>query len=299
MGKNFRNILIFGATGQIGSNLADVLEGQKKLILPAKNEADFSNPGEIEKHLLNLSEVPDIIINAAAYTAVDKAEEEAGLADKVNHISVKKIAKYCADNKIPLIHYSTDYVYDGKEQEAFSEEDEGKLKPLSVYGKTKLAGDRAVQDSGCEYIILRTSWVYDHSGKNFVKTILKLACEREDLKIVSDQVGAPTYAYDIAKVTAKIIDRLPQLPEFPSGIYNACPSEYISWFEFAERIVKLAKESGFEVKAEKILPIPTSEYPTPAKRPLNSRLSVKKLANVFNIRFPNIDSSLEKLFRHI
>lgn len=293
MANNYHNILIFGSTGQVGSNLVDIYKNKAELILPSRSEVDFNSPETISEFFANLQKKPDMIINACAYTLVDKAEEEIEICDNVNHQSVSAIAKYCTKYDIPIIHYSTDYVYNGEGEDSFFEDDASVLMPLSVYGKTKLAGDKILQKTGCSYIIMRTSWVYNHAGSNFLKSILKLASEREELKIVSDQVGSPTYAYDLAKVTENIISQLGNFSEFPSGVYHACPSEQISWYDFAKRIVKYGLEEGQELKVKNILPIPTSEYPTPAKRPLNSRLSVVKLDEVFGIKFPELDKSLK------
>ena len=294
--KHTNNILLFGSSGQVGSNLKNILSEGAKLYLPTSKQVDFSNTSSFKSYLESLLEKPDLIINAAAYTAVDKAESETEICDNVNHKSVEVLADFCAKNNIPLIHYSTDYVYSGSGEKPFKEDDISDLKPASTYSKSKLAGDIAIQNSGCHYIILRTSWVYNHSGYNFVKTMLKLASERDELKVVNDQIGSPTYAADLAEITDLIISKLPEFDEFPSGVYNACPNEYISWFEFAKKAISIARNKGshIKIKDNNIKPITTVEYPTPAKRPLNSRMNAGKLSQVFKLKFPDIDTSLAK-----
>lgn len=303
----YKNILIFGANGQIGSNLSEIYRQKDgyNITLATRKEADFSHPNEVEKYLSNhiKSNDLDLIINACAYTAVDKAEQEIErkICEATNHLSVKIIAQHCAKLNIPLIHYSTDYVYNGEGDQPFSEDDKSTLNPLSIYGKSKLAGDISIEELCAKYIILRTSWVYNHAGKNFAKTILNLASEREELNIVADQIGAPSYAYDLAVATQEIIDKVAELKQFPSGIYHLCPNEKISWHEFAKLIVKEAISQNFPIKIspDNISPIPTSQYPTPAKRPLNSRLNTKKLQNTFNIKLPSIQSSIKQAIRRI
>ncbi len=293
MGKNIKNILIFGASGQIGSNLVDKLQGQYVLQTPNSKYVDFSSPENLKEFLSKLDKKPDLIINSAAYTKVDMAEDEDKLCNNINNESVVEIANYCAENLVTLIHYSTDYVYSGDGENSFIENDISKLKPLSKYGKSKLAGDKAIEKSGCEYIILRTSWVYNNSGNNFVKTMIKLFQERDEVSIVSDQVGSPTYASDIAEATKQIIEKLINFNEIPSGIYHVAPSEQISWYDFGIKIKNELEKQKVFLKIKRIKMIESSEYPTKAKRPLNSRLSVHKLHSVFGIKFPKIDKSLK------
>lgn len=277
-----KKLLLIGKSGQIGSNLAELCGDCNS---PSSKELDLSKPETIYPKLKTFS--PEIIINAAAYTSVDLAEDEKELCDKINHLSVAEIAKYCAENNTFLIHYSTDYVFDGTGEKEFKEDNTANLKPRNHYGATKLAGEEAIRESGCKYLILRTSWVYNHSEKNFVKTILKLASEREELKIIDDQIGSPSYAKDLAEATVRM------LSDLKTGTYHLVPQEQISWYKFAKMIVEEAKIQGFPIKVEKITPITTADYPTKASRPLNSRLSTKKLLNDYGIILPSISSSLK------
>jgi dTDP-4-dehydrorhamnose reductase len=271
-------IIIFGKNGQVASNLLRLCLEEKNFEVKAFSslDIDFSRLEALSDFLNNLKEIPNFIVNAAAYTAVDKAEEERELADKINHKAVEIIAKYCAKNDIKLIHYSTDYVFDGSGEEPFCEDNTKNLKPLNHYGKTKLDGENAIINSKCKYIILRTSWVYDLNGKNFVNTISKLAQEREELRVIDDQVGSPTKASYIAEVTIKIIKKS---SNFILGIYHCTSSKYMSWHDFACQIVDDLRLRNVKLKVQKIIPIKTSEYKTAAVRPLNSRLNCDKLRN--------------------
>lgn len=289
------NILITGELGQVGSNLIELCEKQNiEYLAPSIEQLDFSKPSQILEQLNALSFKPDIIINAAAYTAVDKAEDEPDLCNKINHQSVAELASYAAENNVFLIHYSTDYVFDGSGKTSFNEDNTKNLSPLNIYGKTKLAGEQAVIDSGCNHIIFRTSWVYNHAGANFVLTMLKLMQEREELKIINDQIGSPTYALDIAETTMKAIEKT----DFKDTkeIFHLCPPEQISWYDFAVKIKEIAKENNYNLQIKNIEQIPTSAYPTKATRPLNSRLSVEKLGKELGINLPSINESLSNCF---
>lgn len=210
--KNIKNtnVILFGKNGQIGSNLSAALSNEEGVNVASYSSQDvnFSNLDELSNFLKNLSIIPDFIINAAAYTAVDKAEEEKELANLINHKAVAILAQYSAQNNIKLIHYSTDYVFDGSGNAPFKEDNIKNLIPLNFYGKTKLLGEKAIVSSGCDYLILRTSWIYDEKGKNFANTITKLAVEKDVLTIVSDQIGGPTSAKFVAQYTLKIIKKL-------------------------------------------------------------------------------------------
>ena len=292
-----KKILIIGKGGQVSENLISLLSENEdfEFLAIGQSELDLSNPYEVYQKLTELDFQPDIIINAAAYTAVDLAEDERELCNNINNLSVAEIAKYAAKTQAMFVHYSTDYVYDGSGSRPFEESNVIELKPLNYYGQTKLAGEKEVITSGCRYLILRTSWVYNHTGKNFVLTILKLASEREELKIVSDQVGSPAYAYDIADITIKIIAQ----DKKRSGIYHIVPDKNISWYEFTGLILNTAEELGFDIKTKNVVPIYTSEYPTKAKRPLNSRLATSKLQNDFGLKFPKIEDSLASCLKRI
>lgn len=296
-------ILITGEAGQVGSNLIELCR-QKNIeyIAPTIEQLDFSKPSQILEQLNALNFKPDIIINAAAYTAVDKAEDEKELCDNINHLSVLELANYSAENNVFFVHYSTDYVFNGSGEASFREDNTTSLNPLNIYGKTKLDGERAVINSGCNYFIFRTSWVYNHIGANFVLTMLKLMQEREELKIINDQIGSPTYALDIANATLDAIQKTDPL-KIDSGntkeIFHLCPPEQISWYDFAVKIKDIAKNSGYNLQIKNIEPIPTSAYPTKATRPLNSRLSVEKLSKKLGITLPSINESLQICFARI
>ncbi len=292
-----KNLLIFGKGGQLGSNFFELLENNPAYnsTFPTFEECDFSDEANVKKYLDNLKTKPDYIINCAAYTAVDKAEDEIDLCYKINVGSVGEIANFCAKNNIVLIHYSTDYVFDGSGDKPFTEDNTENLKPLNYYGISKLESEKIIQKSKCKNFIFRISWVYNFVGKNFPFTILRLASEKEELKIVSDQIGSPCYSMDIAKVTLKIIEK----NSSDYGIYHLTPQEYISWFDFAKMVIEKAKKYNLPIKVKNILPIKTSEYPTPATRPLNSRLNCDKISKEFGIKLPKIDTSLEEFFKKI
>lgn len=281
-------ISIFGANGQIGSALVKLL-GDKAIAI-TRAECDLSSLESI-KSVLNKHN-PSAIINAAAYTAVDKAESEPEIAQQINAKAPGAMAGFAAGKNIPFIHYSTDYVFDGSSKAPWKEGD--KTNPLSTYGHTKLKGELEVASHGGRYLIFRTSWVYDAHGKNFFNTMLRLGAEREELKIVADQVGAPSYAPHLAKATIDALEKATAIPQFPSGIYNMCNSGETSWFGFAQEIFAKAKITGLDLKVNSVLPIATSDYPTPAKRPQNSRMSMNKLNAVFGITMPDWKEGLDE-----
>jgi dTDP-4-dehydrorhamnose reductase len=240
---------------------------------------------------------PDIVVNAAAYTAVDKAESEPELARAINVGAPGKIAEECSRSGALLIHYSTDYVYDGSKQTPYDERDA--TGPLSVYGETKLAGDQAIQASGCAHIILRTTWVYDIRGKNFLRTVIRLAQEKEELRIVGDQYGAPTWARGLAEATTIILGRCLEhkggTGKWRTGIFHLTAGGQTSWAGFAQAILEDyvafrpadgSGEFGSPLKTQKVSPITTEEYPTPARRPRNSALSNAQVQAAFGITMP-------------
>jgi dTDP-4-dehydrorhamnose reductase len=245
---------------------------------------------------------PDVIVNAAAYTAVDKAESEEALANTINAVAVGVLAQEAARSGALLLHYSTDYVFDGTKPSPYTESDVPN--PVNAYGRSKLAGERAMQEAKCDHIVLRTTWVYASRGKNFVKTILRLACERPQLSIVADQFGAPTCARSIADVTAHILfqtQRERAAGVFASGIYQATCAGHTSWHGFADAIVQDAVELGLieSDRAPRVDPIPTSSYPLPAKRPANSRLDNEQLKNHYKISLPHWRQALNCVIREI
>lgn len=273
-------ILIFGSTGQIGRALTEQA-GNLAISLDRKT-ADFEHPETIIAALEQYN--PDIVINATAYTAVDQAESEPEKAERINATTIETLANYCAKNNICLIHYSTDYVFPGIGEIAQKETDQ--TGPINTYGKTKLMGEQAIQRAKGPHLIFRTSWVYDAHGKNFPNTMLHLAKTKKELSIVSDQIGAPSYAPNIADITLKIATRILNQQPVRSGIYHLCNQGAISWYEFANL---LFKRHHINIKT---IPITTAEYPTPAERPLNSRLDCSKIESLLGQPLPTIEDGL-------
>jgi dTDP-4-dehydrorhamnose reductase len=286
-------ILLFGKNGQVGWELNRSLQPLGEVIALGRDDADFSNPESLRQILQDIS--PDVIVNAVAYTAVDKAEEEEGLAAKVNSIAPGVLAEEAKKLNALLVHYSTDYVFDGAKEEPYIETDNAK--PINAYGRTKLAGEQAIQSSGCDYLIFRTSWVYASRGHNFLLTMLKLAQERVELSIVNDQIGSPTSARLIADTTVLCVqqaikEKLAGI--FSSDLYHLTTSGHTSWHGFTEEIVKLASNSlELPLTIKELKAIPTSDYPTPATRPMNSQLALTKLESVFSLKMPGWRNELE------
>ncbi len=281
-------ILLFGKNGQVGWELNQSLQPLGKVIALGREDADFSAPESLRVIVQKIK--PDVIVNAVAYTAVDKAESEAELAGTINGLAPGVLAEEAAKLRALLIHYSTDYVFDGTKKSPYVETD--KPNPINVYGKTKLAGEQAIQASGCDYLIFRTSWVFASRGHNFLLTILRLAKQRDELNIVADQIGSPTWARTIADVSCHVlhktqIDR--RMGKFKSNVYNLTSSGQATWFEFAVCIVDMARagRTDSEIRVSEIHPIPAYEYVTAAKRPANSCLQASKLEYDFNITMPN------------
>lgn len=284
-------ILLIGKNGQVGSELNQILPNIGDLISMDRSQIDLAKPEMIPPIIQEIK--PNIIVNAAAYTAVDKAESEVELAEKINTITPKILAEESEKLGSTLIHISTDYVFDGTKNTPYLEEDI--TNPISVYGQTKLAGENAIKQTNSNYIILRTAWVYGVYGKgNFVKTMLKLGQEREQLKVVIDQVGCPTYAYDIAQVIASLIANFSQEKNIPKT-YHFTNSGVISWYDFAVTIFEEAKQLDYPLKVKEIIPITTNEYPTPAKRPAYSVLSNKKISSKLGYYSPYWRYSLRKM----
>lgn len=285
-------ILLFGKNGQLGWELNRSLQPLGEIIALGHDEADFSDPESLRQIVQDIK--PDVICNAVAYTSVDKAEEDEKLALKINGISPGVLAEEALKLGALLVHYSTDYVFDGANESPYNETDEPN--PINAYGRTKLAGELAIQSSGCDYLILRTSWVYASRANNFMLTMLKLVQEREELGIVSDQIGAPTSARLIAETTLLCLqqgfkEKLAGV--FSSDLYHLTASGHTSWYGFTEEIVKLAKNSlNKSLKLKELKAIPTTDYPAPAKRPLNSQLELTKLESVFTLKMPDWKDSL-------
>ena len=280
-------ILLLGKNGQLGWELQRSLAPLGEVISLDRNGlkqwcGDLSNPDQIYKTILEIA--PNVVVNASAYTAVDLAETEQNVADMVNHVAVGKIAEACVQIKALFVHYSTDYVFDGNGINAFNESD--LLKPLNVYGQTKALGEQAIQNAQCNYLIFRTSWVFAQKGKNFLKTMLALSQQREELSIIDDQIGAPTSAELIADVSAHAIVQTLR-DQTKIGIYHLVASGETSWFEYANYIFEQAKNLGVNLAIQQVNPIPTAAYPTPAKRPHNSRLNNQKIQHAFQIYLPD------------
>jgi len=286
------NILLLGTQGQLGQawiELSKTPEWPKgfELIIWDQSKADFLEPEKLLDSIQKLHHESKIgvIINSAAYTLVDQAEKDRKPCRFINSLSPANISEFCADHGILFIHYSTDYVYSGEGE--FPHHEEEVYAPLNYYGITKAEADGAIEESKAKFLIFRTSWVFSHLGKNFVLSMLKLGKEREQLKIVSDQIGAPTYAPDLALYSLQALKKALVLEtvtgEFSSGVYHLCNGGATSWHGFAQEIFKQARERGEKLMVNEVLPISTAEYPTPAKRPLNSRLSLEKINHAFQI----------------
>jgi dTDP-4-dehydrorhamnose reductase len=284
-----KKFLIFG-NGQVGNACATRLG--KQAVVVRRDDCDFLTATKADFNQIIAHHQPLAIINAAAYTAVDMAENEGrDAAFRINAEAVGMLAEAAASLDIPLVHYSTDYVFDGSGCAPWKETDAPN--PQNSYGKSKLAGEQAVQKSGGKYLLFRISWVYDHTGKNFLNTMLRLGVEREELKVVADQFGAPCYAGDIATATLNALSAAEEMPQFPSGVYHMCNQGETSWHGFAEAIFQ-AVAPHTKLKVQRVLPIHTSEYPTPAKRPLNSRMNCEKLRTTFNLALPHWQDALTR-----
>ena len=275
-----RKILLAGKNGQIGWELQRTLAPLGDVIAIDREEMDLSKPDAIRARIREIK--PEIIVNAAAYTAVDQAESEPDRAMAVNGVAPGIIAQEAKRIGALLVHYSTDYVFDGTKTSPYTEEDGPN--PINVYGKTKLAGERAVTASGSAHLILRTSWVYSSRGSNYLLTILRLAREKKELAVVDDQIGSPTWARDIAAITARVLDE----PKERSGLFHLSASGATSRFGFASEILRI---SGHTLP---IRPIPSAEYPSPAVRPANSVLDNSKFRTNFGLELPAWQSSLKQ-----
>ena len=280
-------ILVTGKNGQLGKSIHKIVtnnEQNNEFVFAGRDELDFSQNDNITKYFEENNF--DVIVNCAAYTAVDKAESEIELANQINHIAIEKIATIAQKNNIKLIHVSTDYVFDGESSRPYIETD--RTNPINVYGKTKLAGEQALQKlMPTNAIIIRTSWVYSEYGNNFVNTMLRLGKERDELSVVSDQTGSPTYAADLAGAILEII----QNKEFNEAdkatqVYHYSNIGECSWYEFAKKIFELA-----QIQCT-VNSIATEQYPTPAQRPINTLMNKDKIVKKFSVEIPNWKDSL-------
>lgn len=283
-----RRILILGANGQVGTELQRSFAGAEELIALDRTMADLSRPQELRGLIQRLR--PDLILNAAAYTAVDRAESEPELAMTVNGVAPRVLAEEAANLNALLVHYSTDYVFDGTKKTPWVETDAPN--PLNVYGKTKVAGERAIQEVGGKHLILRTSWVYGPYGHNFLLTMLRLGRERDELRIVDDQYGAPTSSLEIARGTREVVDRLATNEGY--GVFHLTCGGKTTWHGFARAIFE-SKDLDADYKAPQLTPIPSSEYATPAKRPINSMLSNEKLQKELSVSMLPWREALEQV----
>jgi dTDP-4-dehydrorhamnose reductase len=293
-------ILLLGAKGQVGWELQRSLAPLGQLKICNRTTVDFEDASQLQSVIRQFA--PTVIVNAAAYTAVDLAESEVDKAFNINAKAVEILAIEAKSLDAWLIHYSTDYVFDGTNSAAYVETDTPN--PQSIYGKSKLQGEDAIRESGCSHLIFRTSWVYATRGANFAKTMMRLAKERNELKVVADQFGAPTSAELIADVTALCLFGL-TLGSVPSenfsGTYHLVAAGETSWHGFAQYVVGAAQKNGevFRVAPDKIQAITTEQYPTPAKRPANSRLESKKLAKTFKLSMPSWQTHVDRMIAEI
>jgi dTDP-4-dehydrorhamnose reductase len=287
-------VLVFGKNGQLAMCLAMCWPEfpNAELIFVGRDECDLEDPSQVEPVIDRVQ--PDIVVNAAAYTAVDLAEKQEEAAFKVNSDAVRAIAQALATRSIPLIHISTDYVFDGDGSEPYTEEDQ--VSPLGVYGKSKLAGEVAVRERLSKHLILRTSWVYSQFGKNFVKTMLNLMGQRDEVKIVNDQTGCPTSAHDLAQAILALCDTAVSEQFDKFGTYHLTSDQPMTWFEFGKCIHKIALQvfgDDWTGKDCAVLPITSAEFPTAAKRPEYSVLSCRLVNDTFGIKLPNVEDSLK------
>ena len=294
-------ILLLGKNGQVGWELQRSLSLLGEVVAcdfdsAGDLKADFSQPESLAALVARVA--PEVIVNAAAHTAVDKAESEPDLARALNATAPGVLAREAKRHGICLVYYSTDYVFDGSGSQARDEY--AATGPLSVYGRTKLEGEELIRASGCHHAILRTSWVYAARGGNFARTMLRLAAEREELKVIADQVGAPTGADLLADVTAQLLPRLFDHVAL-SGTYHCVAGGETNWHGYATHVIEWARERGHAVKvaADRIHAIPTSAYPTPATRPLNSRLVTTKLQRTFGLVLPPWQRGVERMLSEV
>jgi dTDP-4-dehydrorhamnose reductase len=291
-------ILLFGKGGQVGWELQRSLAPLGELVAldfdSTDLHGDFSRPAELAATVRAVK--PDVIVNAAAHTAVDKAESEPEFAAALNAEGPRVLAQEAKALGAWLVHYSTDYVFDGSG--SAPRDESSPTGPLSVYGRTKLDGEQHIRASGCKHLIFRTSWVYAARGGNFARTMLKLAAERDALNVIDDQIGAPTGADLLADITAHAI-RAAQANLNLAGTYHAVAGGQTHWHGYAHFVIEWARANGLPVKvaADAIKPIPTSAYPTPAKRPLNSRLATTKLQNAFGLHLPHWQQGVERMLK--
>ena len=293
-------VLLFGGNGQVGTELRKLFAGSPELVVTTRSgsvdgmeceAADFDRPQTVKSILERVR--PDLVINAAAYTAVDAAENDADAAWRANAEAPAQVAAWCAVHGVPLVHYSTDYVFDGQGSQPYREDDA--TAPLGVYGASKRAGEEAIIGSGAPYLIFRTAWVYASHGKNFLRTMLRLGAERERLGVVADQIGTPTSAALIARVTLQVL----QSGQLQSGIWHLVADGQTSWHGFAREIFSQAQAAGLMEKIPEVVAITTADYPTPAARPAWSCLDNRKLKADFGISLPSWEQELSRVLAEL
>lgn len=300
------NILLTGAAGQLGSELISLLTtygtvfatdlSKPHITVENFTELDICNTNEL-KRLLEQSQ-PGLIVNAAAYTAVDQAESDRETAFAVNAKLPADLATWAKQNDAGLIHYSTDYIFEGSATHPYVEDD--MTGPRNVYGESKLAGEEAITNSGCKHAILRTSWVYSSHGKNFVLSMLALARKGLSLKVVDDQQGCPTWARNLALASCGVIESWQQDPATPAvGVFHYCDDRTLSWYEFAIQIFRTAVKAGLLQKEPELSPVPATEFPTPAQRPEWSVLDTSKIEETFNIQAASFDQAITDVINEI
>ncbi|WP_433739426.1 dTDP-4-dehydrorhamnose reductase [Pseudomonas putida] len=292
-------ILLLGKNGQVGWELQRSLAPLGELIALDRQTVDgmCGDLSDLDALRTTIRLVnPDVIVNAAAYTAVDKAESETELADCVNSQACQVMAEEAASLNAWLIHYSTDYVFSGEGSAPWQETDA--VAPINHYGASKLAGEQAIVASGCKHLIFRTSWVYAVRGNNFAKTMLRLAKDRETLNVIADQIGAPTGADLIADVTALVIQQIMNRVDL-AGVYHLVASGEVSWHGYASYVIEFAQANGEALAVTEVNPIETAAYPTPARRPLNSRLNTQKLRDNFHLDLPEWQSGVIRMLREV
>ena len=292
-------ILLLGKNGQVGWELQRSLAPLGELVALDRHvvdglSGDLSNLESLRATIRQIK--PDVIVNAAAYTAVDKAESETELADRVNGLASGVMAEEAASLGAWLVHYSTDYVFSGQGVTPWQETDP--VAPVNHYGASKLAGEQAIIAAGCKYLIFRTSWVYGARGNNFAKTMLRLAKDREALSVIADQIGAPTGGDLIADVTVLAIQQVLRRSEL-AGLYHLAAAGEVSWHGYANHVIDFAKSQGEELAVTTVNPIETTAYPTPAHRPLNSRLNTQKLRDNFSLHLPDWQSGVTRMLREV
>lgn len=288
----YKKILLLGKDGQVGWELQRALAPLGLLTALNRRECDLADPAQIQAALEQYE--PEVIVNAAAYTAVDQAETDQAMARRINVDAVAELALYAREMGSLLVHYSTDYIFDGTKPEAYVEDD--LTNPLSVYGQTKLAGENRIRDALCRHLIFRTSWVYATRGGNFARTMLRLAAERETLNVIDDQIGAPTSAELIADVTAHAL-RDVLSGRAPGGTYHLAAAGETSWYGYAQFVIAYARAQGIVLKLADtgLKPIPASEYPLPAKRPQNSRMNTHLLERSFALKLPQWQDGVKRV----